>query len=115
MQKNLSIQLEAILAEPKEYYIAKIKERFGEFDIDRFSQVMLFGAAEMGKIYLELCKKNNLNVFVDFEETDAINTWKKFSAEKKFKDCDLILVDTAGRHTLDDDLIKEIKSIFNLR
>src|SRR3989344_4991431 len=62
MQKNLSIQLEAILAEPKEYYIAKIKERFGEFDIDRFSQVMLFGAAEMGKIYIDLCRKNKIEV-----------------------------------------------------
>ena len=59
----------------------------------------------------QLGEKNNLNVFVDFEETDAIKTWKNFNSEKKFKDCDLILIDTAGRHTLDDDLIKEIKNL----
>lgn len=57
----------------------------------------------------QLAEKNKLNYFVDMAETDAVKTWKKF--EKNSKEYDLILIDTAGRHTLDGELIKEIKSL----
>jgi len=57
----------------------------------------------------QLAEKNKLSYFIDLEETDAIKTWKKF--EKKSKEYDLILIDTAGRHTLDKELITEIKSL----
>jgi signal recognition particle subunit SRP54 len=57
----------------------------------------------------QLAEKNKLNCFVDMEETNAVKTWKKF--EKKSKDYDLVLIDTAGRHTLDKELITEIKSL----
>ncbi len=57
----------------------------------------------------QLGKKNNLNVFVDMEEEDAVKTWKKF--KPKLKDYDLILIDTAGRHNLDQELVKEIKEL----
>lgn len=59
----------------------------------------------------QLAEKNNLNVFVDMEESDAIKTWKKF--EKDLKDYDLVLIDTAGRHSLDEELVTEIKSLGN--
>jgi signal recognition particle subunit SRP54 len=59
----------------------------------------------------QLGEKNNLNVFVNFEENDAVKTWKKFEKEKKFKEYDLILIDTAGRHTLDKELVQEIKTL----
>lgn len=54
-------------------------------------------------------EKNNLNVFVDLEENDALKTWKKF--EPKLNDYDLVLIDTAGRHDLDKELVEEIKSL----
>jgi signal recognition particle subunit SRP54 len=57
----------------------------------------------------QLGKKNNLNVFVDMQESDAIKTWKNF--KPKLKDYDLILIDTAGRHNLDEELISEIKNL----
>ena len=57
----------------------------------------------------QLGKKHNLNVFVDMNENDAVKTWKKF--EPKLKDYDLILIDTAGRHNLDGELVKEIKDL----
>jgi len=57
----------------------------------------------------QLAEKNKLNYFVDFEEKNALKTWKKF--EKQLKEYDLILIDTAGRHTLDKELIKEIKEL----
>ncbi|MFH1365027.1 MAG: signal recognition particle receptor subunit alpha, partial [archaeon] len=57
----------------------------------------------------QLAEKNKLNYFIDLNETDAVKTWKKF--EKNSKEYDLVLIDTAGRHTLDKELIKEIKSL----
>lgn len=57
----------------------------------------------------QLGEKNNLNVFVDMKENDAVKTWKSF--EKDLKGYDLVLIDTAGRHNLDDELVKEIKSL----
>ena len=55
----------------------------------------------------QLAEKNKLTAFVDLKEKNALKIWKKY--EKKLKDYDLILIDTAGRHTLDKQLIKEIK------
>jgi signal recognition particle subunit SRP54 len=57
----------------------------------------------------QLAEKHKLNYFVDMKEKDPLKIWKKF--EKKLKDYNLILIDTAGRHTLDKDLIKEIKDL----
>jgi signal recognition particle subunit SRP54 len=57
----------------------------------------------------QLGEKNKLNVFVDLKENDALKTWKKFKPE--LKDYELVLIDTAGRHTLDNELVDEIKSL----
>lgn len=57
----------------------------------------------------QLAEKNKLNYFIEPSEKNPIKIWKKY--EKQLKDYNLILVDTAGRHTLDKELIKEIKSI----
>jgi signal recognition particle subunit SRP54 len=57
----------------------------------------------------QLANKNNLKVFVDFEEKNPIKTWKKF--KKELEKFEVILIDTAGRHTLDKELIKEMKDL----
>jgi signal recognition particle subunit SRP54 len=57
----------------------------------------------------QLAEKNKLNYFIDFEEKDPVKTYKKFKS--KLKDYNVVLIDTAGRHTLDKELIKEIKSL----
>lgn len=57
----------------------------------------------------QLAEKNKLDCFIDLKENDAVKTWKKH--EKELKDYNLILVDTAGRHTLDKELISEIKEL----
>lgn len=57
----------------------------------------------------QLAEKNKLNYFVNFEEKNAIKCWKSF--EKELKNYEVILVDTAGRHNLDKELVKEIKDL----
>ncbi len=59
----------------------------------------------------QLAEKHRLTAFVDLDETDALKTWKSLESSGKLKDYRVILIDTAGRHTLDDELIKEIKSL----
>ena len=57
----------------------------------------------------QLAEKNHLNYFIDEKEKNALKIWKNH--EKKLKDYEVIIIDTAGRHTLDKDLIKEIKDL----
>jgi signal recognition particle subunit SRP54 len=57
----------------------------------------------------QLAEKNNLPCFIDEKETDALKTWNSF--EEKLRKYDIVLIDTAGRHTLDKELIKEIESL----
>ena len=57
----------------------------------------------------QLAEKNRLNCIVDTEEKNPLKIWKKFESSGKIKEYDVVIIDTAGRHTLDLDLIKEIK------
>ena len=57
----------------------------------------------------QLGERHKLNCFVDMSEKNPLKIWKKY--EKQLKDYNLVIVDTAGRHTLDEELIKEIKAI----
>jgi len=57
----------------------------------------------------QLAEKNKLAFFTDQKETNAIKIWKKL--EKKLKKFQLIIIDTAGRHSLDEELTKEIKEL----
>jgi signal recognition particle subunit SRP54 len=60
----------------------------------------------------QLADKNKLACFVDFKEKNPEKIWKRY--EKELEDYDLIIVDTAGRHALDQELIDEIKSLSKL-
>jgi len=57
----------------------------------------------------QLGKKIKIPVFIDKKEKDPIKIYEKF--EKKLEGYDLVIVDTAGRHTLDKELISEIKAL----
>jgi signal recognition particle subunit SRP54 len=60
----------------------------------------------------QACAKLNIPVFISPEEKDPKKIWKKYAQElEKF---DLVLIDTAGRDSLDEMLIKEIKDISKL-
>src|SRR4030042_228958 len=108
-KKQNKIMLLGLYGAGKTTTIAKL----GNYFAKRGNKVCLVGldvhrpaAKEQLK---QLSEKNKLNYFIDLGETDAIKTWKKF--EKKSKEYDLILIDTAGSHTLNKELIKEIKSL----
>ncbi len=57
----------------------------------------------------QLAEKNKLDYFIDVKEKDPIKIWKKY--KKQLKDYGLVLIDTAGRHTLDKQLVKEVKKL----
>ncbi|MEM3091424.1 MAG: signal recognition particle receptor subunit alpha, partial [Candidatus Pacearchaeota archaeon] len=87
--------------------------KLGNYFLKRGNKVALVGldvhrpaAKEQLK---QLAEKNKIPYFIDFEEKNALKTWEKF--EPKLKDYNVILIDTAGRHTLNKELIDEIKSL----
>src|SRR3989338_9653768 len=55
----------------------------------------------------QICDKIKVNCFIDAKEKDALKIWKKY--EKEMKEYNLIIVDTAGRDALDEELVDEIK------
>jgi len=57
----------------------------------------------------QLGKQSKLQVFIDKTEKNPLRIYKKF--EEQLKDYDLVIIDTAGRHSLDEELVKEIKSL----
>ena len=57
----------------------------------------------------QLCDKLNIACFINQTEKNPSKIWKEF--EKDLEKYDLVLIDTAGRDSLDEDLVKEIKSI----
>ncbi len=57
----------------------------------------------------QLCEKVKIDCFIDKKEKDALKIYKKY--EKDFAKYDILLVDTAGRDALSDDLISEIKGL----
>lgn len=60
----------------------------------------------------QVAKQVNVTAFVDKTEKSAVKIWSKFESEaKKF---DVVIVDTAGRDALSDDLIKEIRNVNSL-
>ncbi len=87
--------------------------KLGNYYAKRGHKVALVGLDVHRPAAKEQLKQNaekaNLTYFVDFDENNAVKTYKKF--EEKLKAYDVVLIDTAGRHTLDDELIEEIKSL----
>ena len=57
----------------------------------------------------QLAEKHKLSYFIDTEEKNPVKIWRKY--EKDLKEYNVVLIDTAGRHTFDKSLINEIKSL----
>jgi len=57
----------------------------------------------------QLGKQVKVPVFIDKKEKNALKIYNNY--EKELKKHDVIIIDTAGRHSLDKDLINEIKEL----
>lgn len=57
----------------------------------------------------QLGKKTKIQTFTNKNEKNALKIYEQY--KEQLKDFDLIIIDTAGRHDLDKDLTKEIKSL----
>ena len=57
----------------------------------------------------QVCDAVKIQSFIDKDEKVALKIYRKY--EKEFLKYDLLLIDTAGRHSLDKDLVKEIKEL----
>ncbi|MBU1203635.1 MAG: signal recognition particle receptor subunit alpha [Nanoarchaeota archaeon] len=57
----------------------------------------------------QIGKKINVSVYTDKKEKNVTKIFKKF--EKEYAKYDILIIDTAGRDALSDDLIKELKNL----
>jgi len=57
----------------------------------------------------QLAEKLKIPCYIDVKEKDAVKLWKKF--EKEYGKYDVLLVDTAGRDALSEDLVEEIEAL----
>ena len=60
----------------------------------------------------QLANNLNISVFIDKHEKDPVKLYKKF--DKELEKFDLVIVDTAGRDALSDELIDELNKINKL-
>lgn len=87
--------------------------KLGKFFAKRGNKVALVGLdvhrpAAMHQIE-QIAKQAKIDVFLDKKEKNALKIWK--NVNKKLSKYDVIIVDTAGRDALSDDLIEEIESL----
>jgi len=57
----------------------------------------------------QIGSKIKIPVFIDKKEKNPIEIYKSF--EKEIENHDLVIIDTAGRHSLDQELVEEIKKL----
>jgi signal recognition particle subunit SRP54 len=57
----------------------------------------------------QLCDKLNIKSFIEPGEKNPVKIWKKY--ESHFEEFDLVLVDSAGRDALSEELVREIEKI----
>lgn len=57
----------------------------------------------------QIANKLKIPVFIDRKEKDPVKIYEKF--EKDFEKFDLLIIDTAGRDALSEDLIEELKKV----
>jgi signal recognition particle subunit SRP54 len=87
--------------------------KLGNYYSKRGNKVALIGLDVHRPAAMEQLKqnaeKNKLNYFILPEEKDPVKIYEHF--EKELKDYNIVLIDTAGRDALDNELIEEIKQL----
>ena len=59
----------------------------------------------------QLCDSIKIDCFIDKKEKDPLQIWKIY--EKEYKDYDVLIIDTAGRAALSEDLLEEIRILYD--
>ena len=57
----------------------------------------------------QVCDAIHVPVFIDKDEKNALKIYGKY--QKEFSKYDILIIDTAGRHNLDQELVKEIEEL----
>jgi len=57
----------------------------------------------------QVCDAIHIPVFIDKDEKNALKIYGKY--QKEFSKYDILIIDTAGRHNLDQELVKEIEEL----
>ncbi len=83
-------------------YYAKRGFKVAMIGLDTFRPAAMEQVEQLGK-------QINVPVFVNKNEKDAVTVYKEFEAE--YVNYDVLIVDTAGRDALDDELVTEITGI----
>ncbi len=106
-------ELDNLLSKPASYYREQIIQKNPKFDFKK--PVVLFGAAKMGFIYVELCKKTNIKI-ITFCDNDRKknNTYLKNiliispqTLQKYFKNNTQIIVTSL----YDEEIIKQLSKL----
>lgn len=112
LEKNNTFMFVGLYGSGKTTTISKIASYYAK----RGNKVCAIGLdvhrPAAGEQLRQACAKVNVPAFIDPEEKDPKKIFKKFESE--LKKYNIILVDTAGRDSLEADLIKEIKDISKL-
>ncbi len=111
-KKPLKIMLVGLFGSGKTTTSGKLARYF----IKRGNKVALIGLdihrpAAMAQLE-QVGKQANASVFIDKKNKDPLKIYKSF--ENELKNFDVVIIDTAGRDALSNDLIKEIKDVNSL-
>lgn len=60
--KDIDNEINKILSKPPSYYYKKIRNSFPVFNFGKYKQVLLFGAGYAGEIFINLCRKNKIDL-----------------------------------------------------
>jgi len=105
--------LDEIFSKPFKYYIRRLIEKFGSFDLSK--PVILFGAGQMAEIYYRNCKKNNISIVGIFDNDKAKHgkIFDKYLKVESPKDLSIVSRDTQIIVTsiFDDEIMKQLKKM----
>lgn len=110
-KKPFKIMMVGLMGSGKTTSISKIAKYYSKRGI-KVAVVSLDVHRPAASLQLkQLADKLEIPCFIDDKEKNALKVYKKF--EKEYSKYDLLIIDTAGRDALSDDLVVELKELNN--
>src|SRR3989344_2268878 len=105
-------ELKLLLSRTKSYYVNLLQKNLGVFRFEK--PVILFGAAQMGEIYLDLCKRNEIDVLA-FADNNQAKVGKKISSKNIISVSELVKFPKATQIIItsiyDEEILKQLRRI----